>query len=251
MKRFMLWSAMTLGLAGTLAAANPDAAKWYVGGNQLYAQKQYDQAIKYYTYSLKLDPKQPYAYQGLGNCFYAKNQAAQALTYYKYSLVLNPNNPSLSALVARLSGGGAGGADPLAGALALYKQGQYAQALGAYQQVASANPQNAKAYQGIGNCQFAMNNRAAAVASYRQSNTWCCRAPLQQDVLLEMIGTDPAWMNASVSAKPAVLRSMTKPPSSWIDPGRSLPSAAEKETSFIGPSQVGNGKRRNPALDSR
>ena len=54
-------------------------------------------------------------------------------------------------------------------------------------------------------------------------------------------GVNPAAITASASAYPAALRSTTRLSSSRREPGRMLPSAREKDTSFIGP--PGRGRR--------
>jgi tetratricopeptide (TPR) repeat protein len=148
------------------AAAQPAAAQWYAAGSRLYYQKQYDQALQDFAYSLRLDNRQAAAYQAVGSCYYAKNQPAMALRYYQYSLQLNPSNTALQAVVARLS---ASQNDPLASANQLYQARQYSQALAAYQAVSAQQPQNAKAFQGAGNCQYALGNMSAAEASYKQA----------------------------------------------------------------------------------
>jgi tetratricopeptide (TPR) repeat protein len=148
-----------------LRAATPAAAQWYVAGNRYYAQKQYDQAIQYFSQSLKLDPRQAAAYQMLGNCFYAKGNMGGALQYYRYALQLNPANAPLASLVQRLSAP----QDPLVPGKQLYQAQRYREALASFQQVAAQNPQNAKAIQYIGNCQYALGDRSSALASYKQA----------------------------------------------------------------------------------
>lgn len=148
------------------AATAPAAAQWYIAGNRLYYQKQYDQALQDLTQSLRLDNHQAPAYQAVGSCYYAKGQMDLALRYYKYSLQINPNNEPLKGLVARME---ASQADPLAQGHHLYQSRRYADALSAYKRVAETQPQNAKAFQSIGNCQYAMGDRVAALASYRQA----------------------------------------------------------------------------------
>jgi tetratricopeptide (TPR) repeat protein len=148
------------------ATTSPEAAQWFVAGSRLYYQRQYDQALQDFGQSLKLDNTQAAVYQYVGNCYYQKNQMAYALRYYKYALQLQPNNAALSGLVARLSGAQS---DPLAQGNALYMAKRYSEALTAYQAVSAANPQNAKAFQCIGNCQYAMGDRVSALASYQQA----------------------------------------------------------------------------------
>ncbi len=162
-----------IGLATpALAVDKVNAGKWLVYANGLYQQKNYDQAIQAYSQSLRLDNTNAGAYQGLGNCYYAKQDNAHALTYYKYSLQLNPSNTGLANFIARLQTGGAtapaaGGG--LAAANALYSQRHYSEAAAAYQAVVAANPNDAKAYQGLGNCYYALQDKNNAVTAYRRA----------------------------------------------------------------------------------
>ena len=165
-----------LALAGTARAASSVAAQWYVAGNQLYVQKQYDKALQYFGQSLKLDNTQAPVYQAVGNCYYAKGDQANALKYYRYSLQLNPNNPTLSQYVTRMgaaqaSAAPAGGA--VGGSLAyghqLYKAQQYSGALQAYKSVVAQEPSNAKAHQAVGNALYGMHDKAGALVEYRRA----------------------------------------------------------------------------------
>jgi tetratricopeptide (TPR) repeat protein len=149
-----------------LAAASPEATQWYVAGSKLYYQKEYDQALQDFSYSLRLDNTQANAYQFVGSCYYAKNQPAMALRYYQYALQLNPSNTALQAVVTRLA---ASQQDPLAQGNQLYMSKDYNGALAAYQAVAAQQPQNARAFQCIGNCQYALGNLSAAETAYKQS----------------------------------------------------------------------------------
>jgi tetratricopeptide (TPR) repeat protein len=149
-----------------LAAASPEATQYYIAGSKLYYQKQYDQALQDFAYSLRLDNTQANAYQFVGSCYYAKNQPALALRYYQYALRMNPSNTALQGVVARLS---SSQQDPLAQGNQLYMAKDYHGALAAYQGVAAQQPQNAKAFQCIGNSEYALGDLAAALTAYKQS----------------------------------------------------------------------------------
>jgi tetratricopeptide (TPR) repeat protein len=166
LRRALLFACLTLAaLPLALRAATPAAAQWYVAGNRYYAQKQYDQALQYFAQSLKLDRRQPAAYQMVGNCYYAKGNLASALQYYRYALQLNPSNTPLAALIQRLSAP----ADPLGAGRQLYQAQRYREALASFQALAAQQPQNAKAFQYIGNCQYALGDRGAALATYQHA----------------------------------------------------------------------------------
>jgi tetratricopeptide (TPR) repeat protein len=73
------------------ATANDD----YAGGNQLYQQGQYDQAIHSFQAAIQANPNYWQAYQVLGYCYYAQKNNLQALQAMDQSLQINPNNPPL------------------------------------------------------------------------------------------------------------------------------------------------------------
>ena len=84
------------------ARAQDKSLPYYQAGNSLYAQKDYDQALRYYQYAAQLNPNLWQAYQAMGNCYYAKGDKATALTNYQKALDLNPGNPQLSSFVQAL-----------------------------------------------------------------------------------------------------------------------------------------------------
>lgn len=154
--------------AGLMADA-ATAKRWLVYGNGLYKQRQYDKAIQAYSAALKADRRNAAAWKGLGNAYYAKRDKQNALKYYKYALQLNPNDRQLAAFVSKVSSGRAGGGDPLARATHFYKARQYDQAIQAFNQVIARDPNNAKAYQGLGNAYYAKGDKPNAVKAYRRS----------------------------------------------------------------------------------
>jgi tetratricopeptide (TPR) repeat protein len=93
----------------SFAVDKVNAGKWLVYANALYKAHDYDKAQQGYTNSLKLDNTNAGAYQGLGNCMLAKGDKASAIKYYKYSLQLNPNNTALANWVASATGGAPAG----------------------------------------------------------------------------------------------------------------------------------------------
>jgi len=160
---------------GALAAADPAlGTQWVTYGQQLYAQRQYDAAIKAFSTAARANSADPAAWKGLGNALYEKHDNANAIKYYRYSLQLNPSDSQLAAFVQRLESMGAQGtvapgADPTALAARYYAAGQYDYAIQQYGVATSANPNNAKAYQGLGNCYYAKNDKTDAVAAYKRS----------------------------------------------------------------------------------
>jgi tetratricopeptide (TPR) repeat protein len=165
-----LWMGLLLtGLfASGLMAQPTDAPGWFAQGNQLYMAKDYDGALAAYSQGLRLDNRSAPAYEGVGNCFASKGDVAHALQYYGFSLQLNPNNPALRDYVSRLQAA-TRPAPSLAGANQLYRQGAYDQAVAAYQALILAQPNDPKAYQGLGNAYYAKGDQQDAMVQYHKS----------------------------------------------------------------------------------
>jgi len=94
-------SLLLLGLSGA-SWAQDQSLPYYNAGNSFYAQKNYDQAIRYYQAAAQMNPQLWQAYQGEGNCYYAKGDKASALTNYQKALSINPSNPQLSSFTQTL-----------------------------------------------------------------------------------------------------------------------------------------------------
>jgi len=165
-----------LGLLWTSSAQAADpalATKWVTYGQQLYAQRQYDKAITAFSTAIRANSGDAQAWKSLANALYAKGDYTSALKYYKYALQLNPSDGQLASFVQRLSNATAKGtgsaSDPMALAGRYYQARQYDYAIQQFKLAASANPNNAKAYQGLGNCYYAKADKADAVDAYKRS----------------------------------------------------------------------------------
>lgn len=169
MKRWHIILASVALMAAPRLSLAADAASWLVQGNQLYRAKDYDKALAAYAQSIKLDRSQAQAYEAVGTCLVAKGDVGNALKYYGWSLQLNPNNAALKAYVARLQGAAAPAIPDLASAGLLYRRGQYDQALDAYQKLAQLHPEDARAFQGMGNAYYGKGQRDAAMTQYRKA----------------------------------------------------------------------------------
>jgi tetratricopeptide (TPR) repeat protein len=68
----------------------------YVGwGNELLAQKNYKSAAEYFEAALKKDPRDFYAYRGLGYAYLEERDIVRGVRYMGYALELNPADASL------------------------------------------------------------------------------------------------------------------------------------------------------------
>ena len=153
------------------AADSQTAEKWLNYGKQQYAQKQYDKALQSFSQATKADAGNASAWKAMGNCFYAKGDQAKALQYYNYSLKLNPSDTGLAAYVQRIRGGAAAApaVSPMVKARQFYQAKRYQEAVAAFNQVLASNPNDAQAYQGLGNSYYAMGDKNNAVVNYRRS----------------------------------------------------------------------------------
>jgi len=155
------------------AAANEQYVQW---GNKMIAAKKYDDAIKYFSGAIKADPKNAAAYKGIGYAYVYKGDKAKALQYLNYSLKLNPSDSGLQQYVATLGGGSA---SPEGGASAsdqAYQNGvkymgakQYQYAAYYFNQATTADPNSAKAWQGLGNAFFAQGNKPKAIEAWEKA----------------------------------------------------------------------------------
>ncbi len=138
---------------------------YYQAGLSLYNQKNYLQAVQYFSAAVQLDSNNAAALQGRANCYYAQGNYSAALADYQKVLAQNPNNAQLSQFVQALQAKvgaaptspaapplpGASAGDPFAQGVALYGQKQYQTAIPYFQQAARLDPNNGKPnyYQGI------------------------------------------------------------------------------------------------------
>lgn len=170
---FAVAAAMMLWTSPAQAADAALATKWVAYGQQLYAQQQYDKAVQAFSTAAKANSADPAAWKGLGNALYAKKDYANALKYYKYALQLNRNDAQLAQFVQRLEGSmaqqGQQGSDPMALGGRYYQARQYDYAIQQYNLATQQNPNNAKAYQGLGNSYYAKGNKPQAVAAYKRA----------------------------------------------------------------------------------
>jgi tetratricopeptide (TPR) repeat protein len=167
--------AVAAGVLCTRPAFSADAAtatKWVAYGQQQYAARQYDKAVQAFSTAAKYNSGDAAAWKGLGNALYAKRDYANALKYYKYALQLSPNDTQLATFVQRLAAAtqnGGASADPVALAARYYQARQYDFAIQQYNAALARNPNNDKAYQGLGNCYYAKGNKPQAVNAYKRA----------------------------------------------------------------------------------
>lgn len=67
----------------------------YDSGAKLYAAGRYNDAIRLASDLTRVNPRHWQAWQLLGNCVFAKGDREGAVKYYRYSLTINPDNQQL------------------------------------------------------------------------------------------------------------------------------------------------------------
>lgn len=160
----------------SLSFSDAAKAKQYLDyGNKLLSQKQYDNAIKYYAYSIKMQPTSE-AYYYMALAYYYKGDKDQALRNAQYSLKLNPANTNAKKLVDSLAGAtagapagtAAGGDQYLLAGHKYLKAKQYDMAIKYYQASINTNP-TYQAYQFMGTAYYYKGDMANAKAAYEKS----------------------------------------------------------------------------------
>ncbi|HUO56873.1 MAG TPA: tetratricopeptide repeat protein [bacterium] len=185
------------------------SADYYQAGVQLYNQRNYAQAIQYFSAALSLDPNNAGALQGRANCNYTQGQYQQALDDYQKVQAINPT-PQLSQFIQALQAkvGAAAPASPgLPGAtttgsfdqgVALYQQKQYAAAIPMFQQATRDNPNDSKAYYYLGVTQMMTGD--------------------MRDAALNLTLSDKKQPNPSIEAYVTQLRArLTPEDQQWVD----------------------------------
>jgi len=159
---------------GAQAADAKLAQQWVAYGQKQYAARQYDAAIKAFSTAARANSADASAWKGLGYSYYAKGDKANAVKYCKYSVQLNKNDTALAQFVQKLeastsAAGQASAGDPMSLAARYYQARQYDYAIWAYNKAIVANPNNAKAYQGLGNAYNAKKDKVNAVTAYKRA----------------------------------------------------------------------------------
>lgn len=193
-----------------LFSADPAKAKQYLDyGNKYLQAKQYDNAIKYYAYSIKMQPtSEAYYYTALA--YYYKGDKDQALRNAQYALKLNPSNTNAKKLVDSLSGataatsaGGAGQDQYLLAGHKYLKAKQYDMAIKYYQASINTNP-TYQAYQYLGTAYYYKGDMANAKTAYESSLQLNPNNPQVRSILAKIDSSGGAGGEARISQQMGV-----------------------------------------------
>lgn len=173
---------------------------------QMMAQKNYDEALKYFSAAGKAEPTNAEAFKGVGYVYIYKGDKAKALPYLKYALQLNPADTQLKTYVDQLSGTAspapaAGGATQMIQYGNYYiQQKQYDNAIGWFNKATQAEPNNAKAWKGLGYAYAYKSDKTNAITALERSVALDASDTGAAGYLAQLKGSSPV---ATASAAPA------------------------------------------------
>ncbi len=186
LKRILGFLLVVLSLSISYTKAQAATAEQYLAaGNQMYAAKNYAQAIQYLNAAIKLNPGNASAYQLTGNCYFALGNKKYALAYYQRASAMQPANAQLAQFVQNLAaqvntapaapGMGLAAANPLSQGAALFQQKQYEASLPYFRQAIQQNPNDYRGYYYSGYAYYMTRNAKLAafyfgVANAKQPN---------------------------------------------------------------------------------
>jgi tetratricopeptide (TPR) repeat protein len=173
-KVFVLVLAILFVSTAMLSAAAANAQTYANYGIQAYKAKQYDNAVKYLSYSAKLKPASN-TYYYIGLAYYGKGDQANALSNFQMALKLNPSNAAAKQMVSRLGGGAAAGGGAGGQAQQYLVKGhqylkarQYDYAIKYYQASVNIQP-TYQAYQFMGTAYYYKGDKENAKSAYQRS----------------------------------------------------------------------------------
>lgn len=153
----------------TAVAANPAQAQQYLNqGVKMVKAKQFDKAIQYLNYSIKLKPSAN-AYAYLAYSYYGKGDKANAVRNAQMALKMDPNN-QIAKKIAGSASAGASGKEMqyLQMGHKFMKAKNYDQAIKYYNGSIKVKP-TAQAYQWLGTAYLNKGNKDMAKKAYQQS----------------------------------------------------------------------------------
>ena len=178
-------------------AANAKAQQYLNSGINYVKAKDYDKAIQYLSYSVKLEPSSN-AYYYLGYAYYAKGDKNNALSNFQQALKLNPSNTAAKQMVDRLggsaqaatTGGDARAQQYLVAGHKYLKAKDYDNAIKYYQASIKIQP-TYQAYQFMGTAYYYKGDKANAKAAYEKSLELNPNNPGVRNILAKLGGTPP------------------------------------------------------------
>ncbi len=115
-------------------SSNGDAKEYYTVGQAAMKKENYEDAIKYFSKAVKIDPKFAFAWDNLGICYRKAGKYTEAIESYNKSLEIDPK-----------------GITPLQNLPAAYIYTQeYDKAIESYKKLISIYPEDPEGYYGLG-----------------------------------------------------------------------------------------------------
>ncbi|MCX8094072.1 MAG: tetratricopeptide repeat protein, partial [Candidatus Goldbacteria bacterium] len=178
--------------------ADAQKAKQYLDAGVKYVKaKDYDKAIQYLNYSIKMQPTSN-AYYYLGYAYYAKGDKNNALSNFQMALKLNPSNTAAKQMVDKLGASAeadAGAGDPKAQQYLIaghkyLKAKDYDNAIKYYQASINIQP-TYQAYQFMGTAYYYKGDKAKAKEAYEKSLELNPNNPGVRNILAKLGGVPP------------------------------------------------------------
>jgi tetratricopeptide (TPR) repeat protein len=188
--------------------ANAKAQQYLNAGINYVKAKNYDKAIQYLNYSVKMEPTSN-AYYYLGYAYYSKGDKNKALSNFQQSLKLNPSNTAAKKMVTKISGssGAAAGSSKaqeyLVAGNKYLKAKNYDAAIKYYQASIKIQP-TYQAYQFMGTAYYYKGDKANAKAAYEKSLELNPDNPGVRNVLAKLGGTPPSKEEPRISEQVGV-----------------------------------------------
>jgi Flp pilus assembly protein TadD len=170
----LAWALMSLLVSGcaSLGLESPDSLM--KEGQQLYADKKYDEAIAKFERVIQLDKTQWLAYLYLARCYIAKGTWTKALSNARLAYEAAPaSDDVLPTFTRALWGGG----------IEAFNNGQFREAISALTEYLRLQPADASGYMALGRAYMQTGERSEALNAFLKAFQIDPRTPEVQELL--------------------------------------------------------------------
>ena len=178
---------ISLSLYGPVAARSPEFDEWFVKGNQLAAEHNYEKAIAAFQHAARLNPKNPDPYFAMGMVRRDQQDWPQAVTSFTEFAKRSPNNPdgwwllgkcrqqsndlpgAIEAFEKAQKLSPRNAAAPFALGMIWLQKSDWSRAESAFSEVVDRTPGNTDGWTLLGRCRESLNNISGAKQAYRKA----------------------------------------------------------------------------------